>query len=161
MLKITSNAAAVADQVENIKKQIEYKLKAMVVSFANQVVSQAITYTPIGDETQYPALYQRRLEQYNLQPIRGFAKGSWRFSKTDSKAVQEFYTTAAGDYAKAEFATEMHSGYALGDSFYILNTGPYIRYVQGYVVAGGVVAATLKDIRSIYQYSFKQAFDSA
>lgn len=161
MLKITSNASVVADQVENIKRQIEHKLKSMVVSFANQVVSQAITYTPLGDETKYPGLYETRFEKYRLKPIRGFARGSWRFSETDNRFVQEFYTASSGADAKNKFSTDIKTAYSLGDKFYILNTGYYIRYIQNYIVPGGIVAATLDDIRNIYQYNFKQAFDSA
>ena len=125
---ITSNAAEIAKQVEEYKKEVRRKLESMVRGFAAELTFKATAATPMGNSAQYGGLYLHRKPSW-LPNVEGFARGSWQFSMGPSPNVQILPGRSSGSdaYSKAQ-ADAMQ--YSLGKTFYIINKGPYIGYLD-------------------------------
>ena len=115
-------SADVSKTLESLKKahaKIVRRLENMVRGFAYEFAMTAVSNTPLGDDKKYFKLYQRRTY---LQPIAGFAQGSWQYSESGNLPQQDIYS---GSAALAGIESKLAS-YKLGASFTIGNTGPYI-----------------------------------
>lgn len=115
-------SADVSKTLESLKKahaEIVRRLENMVRGFAYEFAMTAVSNTPLGDDEKYFKLYQRRTY---LQPIAGFAQGSWQVSNSGSLQQQDLYS---GSAAISKVQSDMQD-YKLGQSFTIGNTGPYI-----------------------------------
>lgn len=119
--------ADVSKTLESLKKahaEIVRRLENMVRGFAYEFAMTAVSNTPLGDDEKYFKLYQRRTY---LQPIAGFAQGSWQYSENGTLEQQDTYSGSAalaGVKSKA-------ANYKLGASFTIGNIGPYITALDG------------------------------
>ncbi len=123
---ITANFAEVAASLRKAKEEIDRKLENMVRQFAYHVTLTAIENTPLGDSITYYKYYQRRQKATGLQPVEGFAQGSWQVNTDGSFSIQETYSGAeAGVLAKSNL-----SSYKLGQSVYIGNMGYYIQVLE-------------------------------
>ena len=132
---IKTNAEDVAKSLEEYKKEVERKLKAMVVGFAQDVASAASDATRIGHISEggntlaYVNKYKQRAEDYNIDPIEGFHKGAWEYVEgsltfsTDPTIYDKSTMLGAVDY-KAE------ANYKIGDTFAIGAIGPAFEMLQ-------------------------------
>lgn len=104
---------------------IERKLKNMVEGFAYEFTLTAVSKTPLGDADTNRTRYLDREFKYDLDPIEGFARGSWQASLDGSLKFQEFYGQNSGSNAADSVKLTMQN-YKIGQKVYIGNFGPYI-----------------------------------
>ena len=130
---IKTNAEDVAKSLEEYKKEVERKLKAMVVGFAQDVASAASDATRIGHISEggntlaYVNKYKQRAEDYNIDPIEGFHKGAWEYvegSLTFNPAIYDKSTMLSAVDYKAE------ANYKIGDTFAVGAIGPAFEMLQ-------------------------------
>ncbi len=143
-------SADVSKTLESLKKahaEIVRRLENMVRGFAYEFAMTAISNTPLGDDIKYEALYNARTY---LQPIAGFAQGSWQVSYSGSLQEQDIYS---GSEALAAVKSKLQS-YKLGQSFTIGNTGPYITMLEnGYSnqAPDGITRPTVDQVMNAYK----------
>ena len=117
---------------ESLKKFHEEavrKLGGMVQKFSYTVAFTAIDNTPLGDSDKYEALYVAREKSLGLQPMEGFAKGSWRVSTDGTLEMQELYGPSSGEMTESIIKGDLQS-YVLGETVMISNFGPYIKNLE-------------------------------
>lgn len=160
---IKCNISKLEEQLKKLHEEATKKLEGMVRRFAFSVVGRAIDNTPIGDAIANADFYAKRQtdpnwQSYGLQPIAGFAKGSWRVSTDGTLDMQELYGVAAGETAGDLALLELGS-YRLGETVMISNFGPYIRNINDpqdrssiQTQGQGVIPPTVDAIMNIYQY---------
>lgn len=142
--------ADVSKTLESLKKahaEIVRRLENMVRGFAYEFAMTAVSNTPLGDDEKYFKLYQRRTY---LQPIAGFAQGSWQYSESGTLLQQDIYS---GSEALAIIKSKL-AGYKLGESLTIGNTGPYIVNLEhGYSnqAPDGIVKPTIEQVMNAYR----------
>jgi hypothetical protein len=158
-MKITSNLDLVLKSIEEKKLEVERKLKAMTVGFAQLAVESAIKNTKLGDPARNPSLYEWRQKAYGLQPVKGFARGSWRYSESTGNFIQTNYGDESGAVAASQFRKDAIGQYQLGDTFYISNTGYYIEKIQYRQNPLGVIAPTLQEMLSLQRTVLKEQYD--
>jgi len=125
---ISANLKEVEKSFEAVIKDIEVRLTNMAVGFGQMVAAKAESQNPIGLNTPSMQDYyeaRQRLGPYHLQPTPGFSKGSWQATESSSFPWRETYGGGAGQAAVAAIPSQL-SGYKLGDTYYVGNTGPYI-----------------------------------
>jgi len=149
-------------ELEAYLKETTRKLENMVRGFAYEISKTAIENTPLGDVEQYLELYQSREQYAGLEPIAGFARGSWQVSKTGQFVFQEYYTASSGDKALDLIKTSMGL-YKLGQTFYIGNNAYYIEALEnGYSKVHaplGIKAPTLDAVMKAYKADLKRYYD--
>lgn len=143
--------ADVSKLIEDLKKfhlDAIQRMENMVRGFTYEFAMIAIDNTPLGDHTgQYANLYKRRTY---LQPIAGFAQGSWQVSEDGTLEQQDLYSGSS-----ALSAIKIHMlNYKLGDNFVLGNTGPYINKLENghsNQAPEGILKPTLDQMLSAYQ----------
>ncbi len=159
-MKVTCNALEVAASLADIEKEISRKLEGMVRRFTHVITMTAIDYTPIGNSINYSEFYNRRVtdpnwQSYGLQPVEGFAKGSWRVDMDGIYQLQEFYGQSSEQNAGTKALNDL-SQYKIGDTIMISNMGPYIAQLEaGYsdqTRGQGIVKHTIESTMRTYQY---------
>lgn len=161
---ITVDITKVLQELQKYKEDVDRKLKYMVVQFSYLISSEAIRNTPLGnaspkDQGGNLPWYLRREELTGLQPIAGFAKGSWQVNTSGTFNIQETYS---GGEAMSLIRGSLFS-YQLGQTVYIGNTGYYIRQLENnyseQTQGMGIMQPTLDTITATYQVDLKRLFD--
>lgn len=156
---ITVDITKVLQELKKYKEEVERKLKHMVVGFSYIISQEAIKSTPLGDANLYESWYLRREELIGLQPIEGFAQGSWQVNTSGQFDIQETYS---GSEALSLIRGSI-SNYRLGQTVYIGNTGYYIQQLEnnysGQTKGMGIMKPTIAAITSTYQVDLKRLFD--
>lgn len=138
---------------------IALRLKQMVKGFAYEFTLTAISNTPLGDSKTYEALYKQREIKYGLNPIEGFAQGSWQIDYDSKILPQEVYSGK-----EAAFGAETNlMNYKLGQRVYIANTGPYIIELEnGYSdqAPNGIMKPTIDQVLSSYRIDLKRYYSN-
>lgn len=156
---ITCDSSKLLNDLKDFHKEATRRLKSMVMDFSSTVTSVVIDKTPLGSAEVYPKFYDKRLtdpawQSYGLQPVEGFAKGSWRISTDGSINVQELYTSGSGDVALG-LADDAVENYKLGDTVTISNKGPYIDKLESnyseQTNGEGIMQPTVNEILFIHQ----------
>lgn len=146
----------------NYHKEVERKLKYMVVQFSYLVSSEAIKNTPLGDSVRFEPWYLRREMNTGLQPVEGFARGSWQANTTGQFKLQEFYTAGSGASALSLVKADL-GNYLLGQNVYIGNNAYYIRALENNYSSQtqgmGIMKPTTDAIMMTYQVDLKRLFD--
>lgn len=164
---IKANTEELLQSLEKFRVENQNKMKSMVRSFAMAVFDIAISNTPLGDSVTNFNLYQKRVyepnwQSYGLEPVEGFARGSWRISLDGSKQMQEFYGLSAAEFAMGKANANVRS-YNLGDTVTISNYGPYIsdleRNSSKQTQGQGIVAPTIDSVLRIASVSVKNFYD--
>jgi hypothetical protein len=157
-MQVTSNIDAVSKSLEAVIVEIERKLKAMTVGFAQVVVEKAISYTKLGDGLPL-SFYTSRANRLPLKAEMGFARGSWRYSESSGWLKNENYGAGSGEVAASKFRTDANNQYKLGDKFYISNTGFYIEKIQSRVNAAGILPMTVQELMGLQGTFLKQLYN--
>jgi len=126
---IKASTTKIEQQLAEYKATVERKLKHMVTKFAYEIAQTAIGFTPLGDASEgsrYEWLYKLRTD---LPQEEGIARGNWRFSFDKNVDVQEISGKDSGSEALRLFQSQA-SAYKLGQTFYILNSAPYISALE-------------------------------
>ena len=125
---ITVDITKVLQELQQYKEEVDRKLKYMVGQFSYLISSEAIRNTPLGnaapkDQGGNLPWYLRREELTGLQPIAGFAQGSWQVNTSGQFNIQETYS---GGEALSLIRGSV-SNYQLGQTVYIGNTAYYFQ----------------------------------
>ena len=161
---ITVDITKVLQELQQYKEEVDRKLKYMVVQFSYLISSEAIRNTPLGnaapkDQGGNLPWYLRREELTGLQPIAGFAQGSWQVNTSGTFNIQETYS---GGEALSLIRGSV-SNYQLGQTVYIGNTGYYIQQLENnyseQTQGMGIMKPTIDAITSTYQVDLKRLFD--
>jgi len=166
---ITCDTAALLADLDKFHKEATRKMKGMAREFAESVAFVAIENTPIGDSIANSRWYKERStnpsnQSYGLQPIEGFAKGSWRADLDGSLEMQEFYTATAGAMALSSVKASL-GDYKLGDKIMISNYGPYIESLENNYSpktrGEGIVKPTMDTIWRTYQMKLDDYYNQS
>ena len=142
---------------------IALRLKQMVKGFSYEFVLKASKQTPIGNDTLYADLYNKRItdqnwESYGLNPEAGFAKGSWRSAMSSRQVLQEFYGESSTEQAGEKAKSDMNS-YQLGQRVYIMNSGPYITILENRYGTNGIMNYTFNNVMQAFQIDVKKYYN--
>lgn len=148
---ITMDSSNAVKQLEAFEKEMIKRLENMVQGFATEVGERAVDNTPLGDAVKFADLYARRFRTLGLEPIEGFAQGSWRYANNSTDQQQDYYS---GDWAKGDIAADAES-YKLGDDFYIINSGPYIRLLNS---KGFITEPTINQVEAVYRSDLQRYY---
>ena len=161
---ITADITKVPPGLQQYKEEVDRKLKYMVVQFSYLISSEAIRNTPLGNAAPKEQggnlpWYLRREDITGLQPIEGFAQGSWQVNTSGQFNVQEIYS---GGEALSLIRGSI-SNYQLGQTVYIGNSAYYFRALDNnyseQTQGLGIVKPTIDAITSTYQVDLKRLFD--
>lgn len=144
---ITADVSKALESLKKAHAEIVRRMENMVRGFAYEFAVTAVGNTPLGDDEKYAALYQRRTY---LQPIAGFAQGSWQYSESGNLQEQDTYS---GSEALSKIRSGL-AGYKLGESFVIGNTGPYITSLNNGSsdqAPDGITGPTIDQVMSAYK----------
>lgn len=122
----TASIQKLEQQLEELIKTTERKLKNMVAGFSYNIAMHAISKTPLGSSADFPEWYARRTLLPNIE---GIAQGNWQYSEGSAELILNAGQNA-GDKALSMLMTDVKANYSLGDSFSIVNTAPYIRALE-------------------------------
>ena len=161
---ITVDISKVLEELKKYHEDVERKLKYMVIQFSYLISSEAIRNTPLGnaaptDQGGNLPWYLRRESTLGLQPIEGFAQGSWQVNTSGQFNIQETYS---GSEALSLIRGGI-SNYRLGQTVYIGNSAYYFRELENnyseQTQGLGIVKPTLDAITATYQVDLKRLFD--
>lgn len=162
---IKCDTSALEKQLAEFHKEAVRKLEGMVRKFSLAISFTAIGNTPLGDAETYLEYYVLRLADLGLQPIEGFARGSWQVNFNDETAsAQELYGQDSG--ATAESAIKIHLlNYNLGDDVIISNVGPYIGKLENnysdQTSGMGIMKPTVDSVMRTYQLHLDDYYKKA
>ena len=146
---ITADVSKLIEQLNQYHLDAVKRMENMVRGFTYEFAMIAIDNTPLGDDEKYAALYKRRT---NLQPIAGFAQGSWQVP-VDMKGSLDQQDLYSGSAALSAIKTHMLN-YTLGETFVLGNTGPYITQLnEGYSdqAPEGITKPTIDQMLAAYK----------
>lgn len=165
-MQITCNSDELVKQLEAFQVDVENRLKIMAQKFSFGVAEAAIDYTPLGDSEKNAALYQTRQEIWGLQPIEGYARGSWQVSLDGSLDKQELYGASSGATALGAINTHLMN-YKLGEDILIGNPAHYIGNLEGLngipssrQAPQGIMQPTTDKIMNFYQLKLDDYYNS-
>ena len=156
---LTANTDELEKSLAAYKAEVERKLKAMVVGFAQDVALAASESTRKGHISEggntlaYVDHYKQRKELHNIDPIEGYHKGAWQYSEGQLTFNESI--TPVGTMVN-EVGYQAEANYKIGDTFYIGATGPAFEMLQGLDDIQGNAEST---IQRAYQSNLKSYYD--
>jgi hypothetical protein len=169
-MKITCNTAALEESLKAFHKEAVAGMERMVRKLSYTISFTAIDNTPIGDSALHRSWYDRRtndpsFQSFGLNPIEGFARGSWRASTDGTYEMQSIYGKESGQQAEYKIRMDL-ADYKLGETVMISNFGPYIKSLENNYSSQtrgqGIVSPTVDSVMRTYQYSlddyYKQSY---
>ena len=157
---LTCNAEEVQESLLKAKTEIQRKLENMVAGFASDLARGISEGTPtgnagdlaeglasgVGSAGSYANYYLTREDNVGIEAAIGFHAGSWVYSEDGKYPFDpNIYTE---EQVAADVLKDARSKYKLGETFYIVGTGP----------AFGV-QIKIEDIQVAYSTDFKRLFD--
>ncbi len=163
-MRITCNSSELEDSLKKFHEEAVRKMEGMVQKFSHIVALTAIDNTPIGDSIKWQSLYLYRYENIGLEPIEGFAKGSWRVSMDGTLEMQTLYGQNSDEQAASLIKQDLVQ-YKLGETVMISNFGPYILNLennfQKYNKQQPIIQPTLESIYRTYQLSLDDYYKAS
>jgi hypothetical protein len=151
---ISSDTSKLEESLKKFHEEAVRKLKGMVQKFTYTIAWTAMDNTPIGDSEKWQSLYLLRQKKIGLEPIEGFAKGSWRVSTDGTLEMQTLYGPSSDEMALTLVKADMME-YKLGDTVMISNFGPYIKSLemdfQKYNKNKPIMKPTIDSVMRTYQ----------
>lgn len=160
---ITSNIDVLAKELEQIEKEVERKLKAMVSGFAGEVALKASENTPVASPEiiqRYEASYRQRKDQYGVEMAPGYHAGAWKYIEG---------TLVFNDpniYGRSQVETNAESTakiqYKLGDTFRIGAIGFAYQALEGgssTQAKQGIIAPTKQAVIAAFSTNVKPFYD--
>lgn len=158
---ISVDVSKVLEELKAYHQDTVRRLENMVRGFAYIISQTAIENTPLGNAEEFFKLYELRQGRTGLQPVEGFARGSWQVSESGQFVVQEFYTANSGSTALSLIKSNL-SSYKLGDQLFVGNKGFYIRLLENNYSSQtnnlGIMQPTLDSIMRTYQVDLVRLF---
>lgn len=158
---ITCDTKPLLQSLTKFQEEATRKMEGMVRKFSYIVSWTAMDNTPIGDSIKFESLYDYRYRTLGLEPIEGFAKGSWRVSMDGTAQMQELYGQDSDEMAASLIQADLIS-YKLGETVIISNYGPYIANLENnymrYNKKQPIMEPTLGSIYRTYQLSLEDYY---
>lgn len=163
-MQVTCDTSKLEQSLKKFHEEAVRKLGGMVQKFSHIVALTAIDNTPIGDSIKWEALYLERQNLIGLEPIEGFAKGSWRVSMDGTLEMQTLYGQDSDEMAASIIKQDLNQ-YKLGETVMISNFGPYIvdleNNFQKYNKQQPIMQPTLASIYRTYQLSLDDYYKAS
>jgi hypothetical protein len=139
-------------------------MQGMVQKFSYIVAWTAIDNTPLGDSIKWESLYLKREKSIGLEPIEGFAKGSWRVSMDGTLEMQTLYGQDSDEMTASLIRQDLNQ-YKLGETVMISNFGPYIVELEKnftrYNKQQPIVQPTMESVYRTYQLSLDDYYKAS
>jgi len=163
-MHITCDTSKLEKSLRLFHKEAIRKMEGMVQKFSHIVAWTAIDNTPIGDSLKWEDLYLLRQKNIGLEPIEGFAKGSWRVSTDGTLEMQTLYGQDSDEMAASLIRQDLNQ-YKLGETVMISNFGPYIVELETnftrYNKQQPIMQPTLESIYRTYQLSLDDYYKAS
>ena len=158
---ISADVSKVLEELKAYHADTVRRLENMVTGFSYIISKTAIENTPLGDAETFFTLYERRKKRIGLEPIEGFAKGSWQVNTSGQFSIQVIYGVNSGSEALSLIKTDLDS-YKLGDTLYIGNIGFYIDMLENNYSSQtqgmGIMQPPLDSIMQTYKVDLPRLF---
>jgi len=153
-MMITCDTSVLEAELKKFHEEATKKLEGMVRKFSYVVSLTAIDNTALGDSLKWESLYELRQKTIGLEPIEGFAKGSWRVSMDGTLEMQSLYGQNSDEMVESIIQSDL-SAYKLGETVMISNFGPYILQLennyQRYGKGQPIIEPTIESVMRTYQ----------
>jgi hypothetical protein len=163
-MQVTCDTSKLEQSLKKFHEEAVRKMQGMVQKFSYIVAWTAIDNTPLGDSIKWLNLYEKRFEEIGLEPIEGFAKGSWRVSMDGTLEMQTLYGTDSDEMAASLIKQDLNQ-YKLGQTVMISNFGPYIveleKNFDKYGKGQPIIQPTLASIYRTYQLSLDDYYKAS
>jgi hypothetical protein len=163
-MQVTCDTSKLEQSLKKFHEEAVRKMEGMVRKFSHIVAWTAIDNTPIGDSIEWEALYKLRYESIGLEPIEGFAKGSWRVSTDGTLEMQTLYGQDSDEMAASLIQSDLMA-YKLGETVMISSFGPYIVDLENnfmkYNKQQPIMQPTLASIYRTYQLSLDDYYKAS
>lgn len=163
-MQISCDTSNLEQDLKKFHEEAVRKLGGMVQKFSHIVALTAIDNTPIGDSVKYESLYLLRQKNIGLEPIEGFAKGSWRVSTDGTLEMQTLYGQDSDEMAASLIKQDLNE-YKLGETVMISNFGPYIVELENnfreYNKQQPIIAPTIASVQRTYQLSLDDYYKAS
>lgn len=134
----------------------------MVRGFAYEISSEAIAKTPLGNSEEWIKRYMERQIRTGLNPVEGYARGSWQVKKDSQFTTQEIYGVNSGTTALSAIKSTLN-GLTYKDNIFIGNRGYYIQLLEANYSAQtnnlGIMKPTMQAVMATYAVSIKSLYD--
>lgn len=158
---ISVDVSKVLEELRAYHQDTVRRLENMVRGFSYIISKTAIENTPLGSAEEFFKLYELRQNRLGLDPLEGFARGSWQVNTTGQFSMQAIYGANSGSEALTLIKTDLES-YKLGDTVYVGNKGFYIRLLENNYSSQtnnlGIMQPTLDSIMQTYQVDLVRLF---
>ena len=157
-MQISVNTSDLVKQLQEIKAEVQRKMKSMVAGFAYNVVLSASDNTPFGEEGRYDNLYQLRARNFGIEATPGFHMGAWRYSESGSLSFDS--NIYSPEEATSRVMQDAKISYQVGDTFYVAAIGPAYQDLENGSsgkAPAGIMKPALDQLMTIYQADL-QAF---
>ena len=163
-MQVSCDTSKLQEDLKKFHEEAVRKMQGMVQKFSHIVAWTAIDNTPIGDSIRWEALYDKRYKEIGLEPIEGFAKGSWRVSMDGTLQMQTLYGQDSDEMAASLIKQDLLQ-YKLGETVMISNFGPYIVELEKnftrYNKQQPIMQPTLESIYRTYQLSLDDYYKAS
>lgn len=163
-MQITCDTSQLEQDLKKFHEEAVRKMEGMVRKFSHIVAWTAIDNTPLGDSVRWEPLYLLRQKNIGLEPIEGFAKGSWRVSTDGTLEMQTLYGQDSDEMAASLIQSDLMT-YKLGETVMISNFGPYILELEKnfdrYNKQQPIIAPTMDSIYKTYQLSLDDYYKAS
>ena len=158
---ISADVSKVLEELKAYHQDTIRRMENMVRGFAYIISKTAIENTPLGNSEEYFKLYELRQGRTGLEPVEGFARGSWQVNTTGQFSMQAIYGVDSGGQALALVKADLGS-YKLGDTVFVGNKGFYIRLLENNYSSQtnnlGIMQPTLDSIMQTYKVDLPRLF---
>jgi hypothetical protein len=163
-MQVSCDTSKLEENLKKFHEEAVRKMQGMVQKFSHIVAWTAIDNTPLGDSLKWEDLYQKRYDEIGLEPIEGFAKGSWRVSTDGTLAMQTLYGQDSDEMAASLIKQDLNQ-YKLGETVMISNFGPYIveleKNFMRYNKQQPIMQPTLESVYRTYQLSLDDYYKAS
>ena len=158
---ISADVSKVLEELKAYHQDTIRRMENMVRGFAYIISKTAIENTPLGNSEEYFKLYELRQGRTGLEPVEGFARGSWQVNTTGQFSMQAIYGVDSGGQALALVKADLGS-YKLGDTVFVGNKGFYIRLLENNYSDQtnelGIMQPTLDSIMQTYKVDLPRLY---
>lgn len=161
-MHVSIDFTAAKKSLDEYLRVVERKLNNMVRGFAYEISSQAIAHTPLGNSEEFIERYKERQQRFGLNPVEGYARGSWQVKKDSNFTVQEIYGVQSGTTALTAISASL-SAITFKDNIFIGNRGYYIALLEGNYSQQtqnlGIMKPTQDAVMASYAIDMKTLYD--
>lgn len=129
---ISMDTSDLSASIERVKREINFKLERMVISFAADSAAQLSLLTPKGDpealqdSPKYRSYYIDREEEYDLPLQVGWHAGAWGYSSNGQFSFNSALPVQDEEGVSFDVKQDMQTSYRLGQPIYIGQRSPGI-----------------------------------